>query len=292
MLSVDWLLAVKRGTLFENLIHIQWFKNHPDSECLRKLLSHLPLWSFKLDQCLETETEKRTYMHMYLCIHIYTHTCVCKYILYMYICIYRKRWRQTQEMGRDRHRRWGNQIFSTMIILKVPVRADLLKLVHRIHVNMQWSPAQFSFHIPSSEICISFSPLLPTLEQNKTAKKKKKKNKTQNYSETGKTETHRDSQSEGRCSVISVQLLTHVWLFVITWTTACQGSLSITSSQSLLKFMSIKSTMPSNHLILCRPLLLLSFPPMDSSSNSLIRSPEINPHTHRHLIFDKRDKNI
>ena len=174
MLSMDWLLAVKRGTLFENLTHIQWFKNHPDSECLRKLLSHPHLWSFKLDQCLKTETEKCTGMHMYLCIHIYTHTCVCKYILYMHICIYGKRWRQTQEMGRDRHSRWGNQIFSTMIILKVPVRADLLKLVHRIHVDMQWSPAQFSFHIPSSEICISFSPLLPALEQNKTAKKNQK----------------------------------------------------------------------------------------------------------------------
>ena len=42
------------------------------------------------------------------------------------------------------------------------------------------------------------------------------------------------------------------------WTTACQASLSITSSQSLLKLMSIKSVMPSNHLILCHPLLLLT----------------------------------
>ena len=41
------------------------------------------------------------------------------------------------------------------------------------------------------------------------------------------------------------------------WTAACQASLSITNSQSLLKLMSIKSVMPSNHLILCRPLLLL-----------------------------------
>ena len=71
----------------------------------------------------------------------------------------------------DRDRRWGNQIFSTMIILKVPVRADLLKLVHRINVDMQWSPARFPFHIPSSEICISFSPLLSALEQNKTKQK-------------------------------------------------------------------------------------------------------------------------
>ena len=47
-----------------------------------------------------------------------------------------------------------------------------------------------------------------------------------------------------------------VWLFVTPWTAAHQASLSITNSQSLLKLMSIESVMPSNHLILCRPLLL------------------------------------
>ena len=57
-------------------------------------------------------------------------------------------------------------------------------------------------------------------------------------------------------SVSSVQLLSHVWLFVTRWTTAHQASLSITNSQSLLKLMSIESVMPSNHLILCHPLLL------------------------------------
>ena len=55
----------------------------------------------------------------------------------------------------------------------------------------------------------------------------------------------------------SVQLLSPVWLFEIPWTAALQASLSITSSQSLLKLMSIELVMPSNHLILCRPLLLL-----------------------------------
>ena len=54
----------------------------------------------------------------------------------------------------------------------------------------------------------------------------------------------------------SVQSLGHVWLFVTPWTAVCQASLSITNSWSLLKLMSIKSVMPSNHLILCRPLLL------------------------------------
>ena len=55
----------------------------------------------------------------------------------------------------------------------------------------------------------------------------------------------------------SVQLHSHVQLFVTPWTAACQASLSITNSWSLLKLMSLESVMPSNHLILCRPLLLL-----------------------------------
>ena len=54
-----------------------------------------------------------------------------------------------------------------------------------------------------------------------------------------------------------VQSLSHVWLFVTPWTAAHQASLSITNSHSLLKLMSIESVMPSNHLILCHPLLLL-----------------------------------
>jgi len=56
----------------------------------------------------------------------------------------------------------------------------------------------------------------------------------------------------------SVQSLSRVWLFVTPWTAARQASLSITNSRCLLKLMSIKSVMPSIHLILCRPLLLLS----------------------------------
>ena len=55
----------------------------------------------------------------------------------------------------------------------------------------------------------------------------------------------------------SVQLLIHLQLFATPWTAACQASLSITNSWSLLKIMSIESVMPSNHLILCCPLLLL-----------------------------------
>ena len=57
--------------------------------------------------------------------------------------------------------------------------------------------------------------------------------------------------------VALVQLLSHVQLFVTPWTAICQASLSFTISQSLLKLMSIKSVIPSNHLILCHLLLLL-----------------------------------
>ena len=74
----------------------------------------------------------------------------------------------------------------------------------------------------------------------------------------------------------SVQLLSSVRLFLTPWTAACQASLSITNSQSLLKLMSV---MPSNHLILCCPLLLLPsiFPSIrvfSSESALRIRWPE------------------
>ena len=66
-----------------------------------------------------------------------------------------------------------------------------------------------------------------------------------------------------KCSLSSVQLLSHVQLFVTPWIAAHQASLSITNSQSLPKLMSIESVMPSSHLILCHPLLLL--PPIPPS---------------------------
>ena len=70
----------------------------------------------------------------------------------------------------------------------------------------------------------------------------------------------------------SFQLLSHVQLFVTPWTGACQTSLSITNSRSLLRLMSIESVMPSNHLILCCPLLLLPsiFPSFRVFSNELV----------------------
>ena len=100
----------------------------------------------------------------------------------------------------------------------------------------------------------------------------------------------------------SVQLLSHVQLFATPWTTVCQASLSITNSQSPPKPMSIKSVMPSNHLILCHPLLLLPsiFPSIRVFSNEAalcIRVPKywsfifnISPsNEHPGLIFFRMD---
>ena len=73
-------------------------------------------------------------------------------------------------------------------------------------------------------------------------------------------------------SASSVQLPSCVWLLVTPWTTAHQAFLSITNSWSLLKLMSIESVMPSNHLILCRPLLFLPsiFPSIREFSNESV----------------------
>ena len=70
----------------------------------------------------------------------------------------------------------------------------------------------------------------------------------------------------------SVQSLSHVWLFVTPWTVARQASLSITNSWSLLKLLSFESMMPSNHFILCLPLLLLPsiFPSIRIFSNESV----------------------
>ena len=70
----------------------------------------------------------------------------------------------------------------------------------------------------------------------------------------------------------SVQLLSRVWLCVTRWTAARQASLSVTNSRSLLKLMSIESVMPSNHLILCHPLLPAPsfFPSIRVFSNELL----------------------
>ena len=72
-------------------------------------------------------------------------------------------------------------------------------------------------------------------------------------------------------SIVVVQLLSLVQFFATPWTAGCLASQSFTSSQSFLKLMSIELVMPSNHLILCRPLLLLPsiFPSIRIFSNEL-----------------------
>ena len=98
----------------------------------------------------------------------------------------------------------------------------------------------------------------------------------------------------------SVQSLSRVRFIATPWTAACQASLSITSSQSLPKLMPIESVMPSNHLILCHPLLLLPsiFPSIRVFSNESalrIRWPKyssfsISPsNEYSGLIFFRRD---
>ena len=73
-------------------------------------------------------------------------------------------------------------------------------------------------------------------------------------------------------SSVQFSLLSCVWLFATQWTVACQASLSSTNSQNLLKLMSIELVMPSNHLILCHPLLLLLsiFPSITVFSNESV----------------------
>ena len=82
-----------------------------------------------------------------------------------------------------------------------------------------------------------------------------------------------------KCSIIyissqtsSVQSLSHIWLFVTPWTSACQASLSITKSRGLLKLMFIESVMSSNHLIFCHLLLFLAsiFPSIRVFSNESV----------------------
>ena len=72
----------------------------------------------------------------------------------------------------------------------------------------------------------------------------------------------------------SVKSLCHVWLFVTAWTGACQASLSITNFWTWLKLMSSESVMPSNHLILCCPLLLL---PSIVPSSRVFSSESVHP---------------
>ena len=80
------------------------------------------------------------------------------------------------------------------------------------------------------------------------------------------------TSGEWRIGTVVVQALSRVWLFVILWTAARLASLSITNSRSLLKLVSIESVIPSSHVILCSPLLLLPsiFPSIRVFSSELV----------------------
>ena len=90
------------------------------------------------------------------------------------------------------------------------------------------------------------------------------------YMEAAITKPHNNHKLKIYNRYQTVQSLRHVRLFVTPWTAACQASLSLTNSQNLLKLMSIESVMPSNHLILCYPVLLL--PSIFPASGSFPRS--------------------
>ena len=93
-----------------------------------------------------------------------------------------------------------------------------------------------------------------------------------------------------------VQSLSRVWLFVTPWTVAHQASMSITNSQSSLRFASIESVMPSSHLILCRPLLLLPpIPPsirIFSNESTLHMFPTIETSKVKVAIINRSELNI
>ena len=121
--------------------------------------------------------------------------------------------------------RWSNQSILKEISPEYSLKGLMLKLKLQYFVHLMWRA----------------DSLEKTLILEKTEGKRRKKI-------WGKCICHQFS---------SAQSLSHVWLFVTPWTAACQASLSITNCWSLLSLMSIESVMPSNHLILCCPLLLL-----------------------------------
>ena len=88
--------------------------------------------------------------------------------------------------------------------------------------------------------------------------------------------------------VVVFQSICHVQFFVTPWTTVCQASLSFTISWSLLKLMSFESVMPSNHLIFCRSLLLLSISQHQGLSQCVSYSHQVAKILElRHLSFQR-----
>ena len=104
---------------------------------------------------------------------------------------------------------------------------------------------------------------LQTVEKRREAKGKGEKERYIHLNAEFQRIARRDKKaflSEHCKEISSVQSLSTVWLFMTPWTAAHQVSLYITNTQSLPRLISIESVMPSNHLILCHPLLLQSFP--------------------------------
>ena len=129
-----------------------------------------------------------------------------------------------------------------------------MKMVENKPGNVVWAKHKNNFR------CFIFS---------KKGKHRRYLSREETFPETNFTRTN---------LVVVVHLLSRVWLFATPWTVARQASLAITNSRSLLKLMSIESVIPSNHLVLCHPLLLLPsiFPSTTVFSNEsvLIRWPK------------------
>ena len=102
---------------------------------------------------------------------------------------------------------------------------------------------------------LSVDDITPYVENQKGTVKKKKK--------ATKLRANKWMQPSCKLQFTSVHSLNRVWLLVTPWTAIHQASLSTANSWSLLRLMSIGSVMPSNHLILCCPLLLLPWEPYE-----------------------------
>ena len=103
---------------------------------------------------------------------------------------------------------------------------------------------------------LSVDDIIPYVENKKdTIRKKEKKKKKKNL------RANKWMQPSCKLQFSSVHLLSRFWLLATPWTATHQASLSTDNSWSLLKLMSIESVIPSNHLILCHPLLLLPWEP-------------------------------
>ena len=135
-------------------------------------------------------------------------------------------------------------VSNTIILITIYINGQIT------HIENQWGNSGLKWHIDQldiTDICKTFHP--------QKAKHTFSSSVHETFSRIDHMLGHRTSFNNFQFS--SVQSLSCVRLFVTPWITACQASLSITNPWSSLKLLSIESVMPSSHLILCRPLLLL-----------------------------------